>query len=318
MHLDDFMGRGAPVRGLCEAYAAGAPVHAALLLGPAGIGKRTLAGLLAQSLYCRAETPKPCGQCPPCRRFLAGSHPDAYRIPEAKRIGVEEIRTLIGALSTAAYEGGWRTIVIECAGAMTTQAQNSLLKTLEEPPPNTVFLLTATSGTQLLATILSRCRIVQVPPYPEAEVERILRGRGLAPARAAQLAAMAQGSVGEALSMDGDESFWALRTRLYEAMDSVRSPVDVLPAVNLLKDDKASAERVCGLLEAGLREAMLRQLQVLSTAPDGGWPQALAQMDARRLSGQLTAVLALRQRLASNVTWQAALERFLLDYAEDK
>lgn len=316
MHVEDFTGRGASVGSLCEGFLAGAPVHAALLLGPAGVGKRTLAHTLAQSLFCTGPAPKPCGVCPGCKRYLACSHPDAYRIPEQKRTGVDEIRGLIAALQSAAYEGGWRTVVIEGAGAMTTQAQNSLLKTLEEPPPKTVFLLTAASAAQLLPTIRSRCRIVQVPPMSAAQVEAILLARGVCSGRAVQLAGLSQGSVGRALALDGDEAFWALREKLYRAMDATRGPGDVLATVGQLKDDRGEAWRIGDLLESALRDAMVASLQGGDTA-EPGWPATLKEMNAHRLVWLLERLQAMRQMLERNVPWQAALERFLLEYTED-
>lgn len=317
MYIKDFSGRGASVGGLCEVFLAGAPVHATLLLGPDGVGKRTLARLLAQRLFCTGDAPLPCGKCPGCRRFLAGSHPDAHILPAAKRIGVDEVRELISALYVAPYEGGYRVAIIENAGAMTTQAQNCLLKTLEEPPPRTVFLLTAVTQAQLLPTIRSRCRLVQVPPMPEEEVEAALVSHDIAPDRAAQLAALSQGSVGEALRIDSDPAFWSLRDRLLGAMNSIRQPGDVLLALGQLKDDKADSLTACALLENALRDALTRSLT--GDAPgDGEWAQRLAALDAPALTRLLEQVLTMRRMLASNVSWQAALERFLLNYSKEQ
>lgn len=316
MHVSSFSGRGASVKGLCEAYLSGAPVHAALLLGPEGVGKRTLASTLAQSLFCTGEGPKPCGVCPGCRRYLAGSHPDAYRIETKKRISVDEIRELITSLSSAAYEGGFRTVIIESAGAMTTQAQNSLLKTLEEPPPGTAFLLTAVSASQLLPTIRSRCAVVQVPPFSQAEVETLLTDRGIAPERAAELSAMSGGSLGRAIEMDGDAAFWQLRDKVYTAMDSIRRPSDVLQAVNTLKDDREHSARIADLLENALRDALTTALTG-GHITSGGWPQTLSHLNPRTLVTLLENTAQMRRMLGSNVPWQAALERFLLEYTEE-
>lgn len=316
MHIEDFAGQGASVQSLCEAFASGAPPHASLLLGQAGVGKRTMANTLAQSLFCTGMPPKPCGTCPGCKRFLAGSHPDVHRIHAAKKIGVEDIRALIGSLSTAPYEGGWRVALIESAGVMTPQAQNSLLKTLEEPPVRTVFLLTAVSISQLLPTIVSRCRIVQVPSMPQARVVQLLTERGLTMDRATELASLSQGSIGEALSMDADASFWALRTKVYQAMASIHGPGDVLAAVNALKDDKADAGRICDLLEGVLREALVASLAGKATQKTV-WTAALSAATPQGLTALLEKITLMRRMLASNVSWQAAVERFLLYYAEE-
>lgn len=315
MYVENFAGRGASARSLCEAYLEGAPPHASLLLGIEGSGKRTLAHLLAQTLYCVGSASKPCGICPGCRKYRAGSHPDTYTVKEAKRIGVDAVRSLIAALQSAAYEGGWRSVVIEQAGAMTPQAQNSLLKTLEDPPPQTVFLLTAISAAQLLPTIRSRCRIVQLPPLSEAEVERILCERGIADNRAAELAVLSQGSIGRALSMNDDASFWALREKLYSAMEGLRGPADVLGAINLLKEDREEALRIADLLELALH-ARLQAALMAETMISEGWT-SLARLDEVASARQMERVMRMRRMLASNVSWQAALERFLLGYTEE-
>jgi len=240
MRFEDFAERGAAARSLCEAFLAGAPSHATLVTGPPGIGKRTLANLCCQSLFCTGAW-KPCGECPACRRYLAGSHPDAHRIPEKKSVGVDEVRALTLALQSAAYEGGYKTVLIECAGRMTVQAQNSLLKTLEEPPPRTVFLLTTADIGEVLPTIQSRCGIVRMPPMARERVEAILVARGIEAGRAAWLAAHTHGSIGQALRMHGDEGFWALRDRVFRAMEGVTAADDVLTAMNTLKDDRGDA-----------------------------------------------------------------------------
>lgn len=314
MYIDDFAGRGASVWGLCAGFLAGAPVHAALITGPQGVGKRTLAGLLAQRLFCTGEGKMPCGQCPGCRKVISGSHADVHRIPAQKRVGVDTVRELTAALSAAAYEGGYRAAIIEEAGAMTTQAQNSLLKTLEEPPARTVFLLTCVSVTQMLETIRSRCSVAHLPPMDASQVQALLTARGIDASRAQTLAALSSGSIGEALSMDTDEHFWALRERTYGTMAALGGAGDVLGAVNALKDDRTEAQRVCALLEEAFRAALRERLSV--PAQPLAWPQ-LARLSACQLLRHAEGVRTLRRMLASNVPWQAALERFLLEYSED-
>lgn len=295
---------------------AGAPAHAVLLFGPAGVGKRTLAGVLAQSLYCAGEK-KPCGECPACKRFLAGSHPDVHRIAEKARVGVDEIRDLIGALQSAAYEGGWKTVILELAGAMTTQAQNCLLKTLEEPPGNTVFLLTAVNTAALLPTIRSRCRMVRVPPMTREEVESILLLEGIEPARAAQLAGLSGGSAGVALALDDNTAYWNLRTRVFETIDCIRKPADVPAAMVKLKEEKADAARVFDLLESVLEDALYCKLTGAPPAQGDVCRLLYTGAEARQITSLLESVFKMRRMLASNVPWQAVIERFLLSYAEE-
>ena len=158
MLLSEGMQRGAAARCLCQGFETGAPAHAVLVLGEDGTGKRTLMNACAQSLFCEAGENKPCGVCAPCRRFAAGSHPDVHRIARKKSVGVDEVRDLTAALQVAPYEGGYKAAIIEDAGAMTAQAQNCLLKTLEEPPEHVLFILATTEINKVPATILSRCQ----------------------------------------------------------------------------------------------------------------------------------------------------------------
>ena len=137
--------------------------HAMIVCGPGGTGERAFADAVMQSLLCTAapET-APCGACAACREFAAGNHPDAVTIePEesGKAIGIDRIRGLIGRLALTGG-GGAKVALIDPAEAMTLQASNSLLKTLEEPPGDSVLLLVSERPARLPATIRSRCQQV--------------------------------------------------------------------------------------------------------------------------------------------------------------
>lgn len=318
MLLAEGMRRGAAARCLCQAFASGAPPHAALLLGEEGIGKRTLMNACAQSLFCTAEE-KPCGVCAPCKRFAAGSHPDVHRIARKKSVGVDEVRALIAALQVAPYEGGFRAAIFEDAGAMTVQAQNCLLKTLEEPPAHTVFLLAASSESALLPTVLSRCALVRLSPFTEAEIVQMLQGRGASPERASQVAQLCGGSAGKAFAMLEDGAFWDFYARVTAALCGVRGPQTVLDALNALRDEKGDAALVCDLIENELLEA-LHRAALSQPLPAGAarLAQALSPAPAASLVALLDGVRALRERLKRNVAWQAALERFLFQFSEER
>ena len=149
--------------------------HALLLAGPTGLGKSQFARELAQSLLCEqpATDGAACQQCRSCARFAAASHPDMFVVePEepGKAIKVDQIRDLISQFALATHrEGGYRIAIVQPAEQMNLAAANSLLKTLEEPPPDTLILLICASPSLLPATILSRCQRLEFAPPSHAE-----------------------------------------------------------------------------------------------------------------------------------------------------
>ena len=167
--------------------------HALLLHGPAGIGKRDLAMELAKWLLCHKPAPTgACGACPSCLWFEQGGHPDFRLIEPAsesegaeegkkggKRITVDQVREVVEFLTLSSHQGGWRAVVLQPAEALGVAAANALLKTLEEPPPKTVFLLASHQARRLLPTILSRCRKLAVPAPERAVAADWLRGQGV-------------------------------------------------------------------------------------------------------------------------------------------
>jgi DNA polymerase-3 subunit delta' len=150
--------------------------HALLLSGPAGIGKHQLAELFAQSLLCAQPHAdgQPCGQCHACSLFAAGTHPDLFRLsPEedSKNIRINQIRALIEGMSLSSHYGRYKVVILNPAHAMNIAAANALLKTLEEPPADTVLLLITDRPSFLPATIRSRCQSLRLglPARDEAQ-----------------------------------------------------------------------------------------------------------------------------------------------------
>ena len=162
----DLAGQSALIGQLQSDFARGRYVHAYLLTGPGGTGKRSAAQLCAMAALCRGEK-KPCGACGPCRRVLSGTHPDVHTVvPEKGKqiISVGVMREVLDTVSVKSFEDGAKVILIPEAERMNAAAQNCLLKTLEEPPERTVFFLITDQPAALLPTIVSRCRVVRFHP----------------------------------------------------------------------------------------------------------------------------------------------------------
>jgi DNA polymerase-3 subunit delta' len=177
--------------------------HALLVHGRSGLGKTVLARLFAQRLLCEgpADADLPCGTCPACAWFAQGNHPD-FRIlePEAlaearepedeprkresetasRQIRIDQVRELQDFLAIGTHRGGLRAVVVRPAEAMNTATANALLKSLEEPPPGTVFILVSSAPERLLPTVRSRCQKIPVAPASAADAIGWLRARGVA------------------------------------------------------------------------------------------------------------------------------------------
>lgn len=182
------------------------PTNAYLFVGAGGVGKATVARRFAEILLCPAagRHDEPCDTC---RRVAAGIHPDLIVVePEGRRsLGVDQARDMITAASRTPVEAVRKVFVVEEAGAMTLEAANALLKTLEEPSASTVFVLVAEGEDDLPPTVASRCRTIHFGRVDETDLAASLISAGLEPDRAAMLARVAGGRPGLALSLVADE-----------------------------------------------------------------------------------------------------------------
>src|SRR4051812_32757234 len=178
--------------------------------GPEGVGKRLAAVALAQALNCaHAADGDACGTCASCTRILRGVHADVLVIEpgDSGTIKVDQVREAIERTGYRPFEGKRRVVIVEEADALLSEAQNALLKTLEEPPPASVFVLVTARADVLLPTVRSRCQRLRFGPLSPADVAAVLvRDHGFAEPDARAAAAAADGSIGRALDEGADEA----------------------------------------------------------------------------------------------------------------
>jgi DNA polymerase-3 subunit delta' len=208
----DILGQERVLNYLKAALRRGRLAHAYLFLGPEGVGKESVAKALAGALNCTAplEDGDACGVCPSCKRLTAGTHPDFLVIaPTSKgrnpEILIDQIREFRRLTAYPPVAEGWRVALIKPAEALNDTAANSLLKTLEEPPPQHLLILTAGVEADLFPTVVSRCQKLAFTPLPYPLITRELIRRDLSPSQAALLAALSGGSLGRALVMAPEE-----------------------------------------------------------------------------------------------------------------
>ena len=189
---------------LLSEIASGKLSHAYLIEGGEGCGKTYFARFAAAAVLCTGDTP-PCGKCPSCVKALAGSHPDLFYFSPDKKasMGVETVRDIKKSLFFMPNDGDRKVYIIDAAQKMTVQAQNALLKFIEEPPASVLFFIVADKKESLLPTVVSRTRIISLAPSDNADIRRFLMSESKKSGgeQIDEAINMAEGSPGKALKL---------------------------------------------------------------------------------------------------------------------
>ncbi len=241
MAFEDIRDQAVPVRLLKNLIGRGRVPNAMLFWGPGGVGKRMTATEMAKAVNCSGKGEKPCGTCLSCRKVVSGNHPDVqYVVPvkKSRTIDVEAVESVTEMATLRPFEGQWRVFIFQDADRMRHPAQNHFLKTLEEPPGNSLFLLVTEFPGLLLPTIRSRCQMVRFGRLSPTTVAAILqRERGLDEHHAQAVASLAQGQMTRAFDLVDSEKRTAVAeiTRRLAAGDD---PVELAEEFTKLLDDQ--------------------------------------------------------------------------------
>lgn len=306
--------------------------HAYLISGPLGVGKRTLAIRLAQALNCErqglgGEVSAPCGTCRRCRLIASGSHPEIRVVgvqPPSRVIRVADVESIQADAALRPADVYRKVYVLEQAESLHPDAANRLLKTIEEPPPSVVMILTTVDPEATMETIVSRCQHLRLRPLQRDRLTaHLVERQGLAPERAELLAALAEGAVGRARTLATDDRALERRTRLLDELAALldMDRIGRLQYARTLGDrwskDQDSVREVLATWLRWWRDVLLIQ---------GGLTQRIVNLDrrgdlermARALSkGEVSAAVSsardVLQMLDQNVNARLALDVAVLD-----
>ena len=313
------VGQGSVIEALRRALNDNRLPHALLFHGPVGVGKATCAGILAQALNCSAGGFKDaCGTCVSCRKVSRGLHPDLiWMTPEGKggQIKVERIRReIIDKVGFRPYEGRRRVVIIDDAHRLNASSQNSLLKTLEEPPPSSLIVLVTPAPESLLPTVRSRCQPLQFRSLAPEVLQRHLEEVHHIPGDEARLrAVLVSGSVGRALDLDLDTHLGRRAVAEESLWDAIQGGAALLASAEILLEAGAGDRRVEQAASSldSLRD-ILRDLLVLCSGGSrellvntdccSDWQSWASEMSADGILEALDAVQRATDRLHGPVT----------------
>ena len=273
-----------------------------IFAGPAGVGKRLVAISSAQALNCldpqRSHSTSAdavpfdaCGVCPACTRIARGLHPDVVVLEpgDTGSIKVDQVRDVIDRAGYRPFEGRRRVVIIDQADGLVTQAQNALLKTLEEPPSSSVFILVSAWADSLLPTVLSRCPRLRFHELGPEEVAAALIRRGKKENEAHAIAALANGSIGRALDDSGDTLVEAREVALrvltrFASTDDLGRRVEAAKELLPQTTGGAAADREYVAVHLQAIASLLRDVELMSVNGDR---RTLANPDVEASLGRL-------------------------------
>lgn len=278
-------GKEQPLAALDAMFQSGRIPHGFLFYGPAGAGKKTLAQYLACKLLCEGND-APCGVCRACRLIAEGQHPDVHPVEHSGKLegfSVETIRHLCADAYIVPNNGARKVYLLTDADRITVQAQNALLKLVEEPPDSTYFIFTAAAKHVFLDTILSRVSAVGVSACTEAQCRAALLELGHTADEAAEAIAAFHGNLGLCLRYCAEEDVRQTVARVRQMTDCIvrRDEYGLLAALTAASADKAGLQLCLRLLDCTLRDSQTARLG--SPSRIGCDPQG-----AETLSGRVT------------------------------
>jgi DNA polymerase-3 subunit delta' len=319
----DIIGQSEAIGTLTSAIETDKLSHALLFTGLAGIGKTKLACELAKALNCIGDDP-PCQNCVHCRQIEAASHPDVSIMERAdgkESVAIAQVRALREAAALRPYQGKRKVYIIAGAEALTLQAADALLKTLEEPQPQVTIVLTSVDVDALPATVLSRCRILPLHPVDDAELAAALEERGVDEAEARRLARLAHGNVGWALQAGKQPKIAAQRREMLERLGGVLdmdldARLRLIETITSDRKDRSSVRRQVELLLLLARDLLLLNQGLPSRTALDEQHAALRRQAQRyslaEISGYLQAIRKAMIRIDANVDPRLALEAALV------
>lgn len=302
--------------------------HAYILTGEAGMGRKSLANAFALTLLCEKGKSEPCMECHACKQVLSGNHPDLIYVSHGKpgSIGVDDIREQINdTIMVRPYSSYYKIYIVDEAEKMTQQAQNALLKTIEEPPSYAIIILLTTNQDAFLPTILSRCVQLKLKPLRDFVVKSYLIEHLQVPEADADIyAAFARGNLGKAITIASSEDFGHMRQEVLHLLRHIKDTniSELLDYIRKLKEDNMDIQECLDFMQMWYRDVLLykvtKDINLLIFKDEYGRFKEISNHSSYDgLEKILQAISKAKVRLDANVNMELAMELMLLVMKEN-
>lgn len=261
--FQDIIGQEQIKEHLRNAITAGKVSHAYIINGEKSSGKEFIAKVFAMALQCEKREEEPCQECHSCKQALTDNHPDIIRVSHEKpnTISVDDIRAQVNNdVAIKPYSGPYKIYIINEAEKMTPQAQNAILKTLEEPPEYAVILLLTTNVNSLLPTILSRCVVLNMKPVSDELVKKYLMEQLRVPDYKAEVCvAFARGNIGKARALASSEDFENVKSEAISLLKYIKDMElnEIIAALKKITEYKLEINDYLDILAIWYRDVLL-------------------------------------------------------------
>lgn len=321
MDFSEVIGHKQIINHLKNAIAGDRPGHAYIFHGEDGVGKSMVAREFARGILCQAGEGRPCGICKSCKQLESGNNPDFFNVTHEKAgIGVNDIRDqLIDPMSIKPYNNKYKVFIVDEAEKMNEQAQNALLKTLEEPPAYGVIILLSNNVNMFLDTILSRAVALAFQPVDIKDVTKyLLENREIPDYQARAAAALSGGMPGVALSLIDSDDFAERREMCLSIMRRIGNKREdfSLTKAKELSENKGDIEFFLKMFESYMRDILCYKSTKDASLLIFSDEQEMVKAQADKLSYEdigrrIDAGRLLKLRLESNVFKEASIYSFL-------
>ncbi len=324
----DIIGQEQIKEHLQSALSSGKVSHAYIINGEKSSGKEFIANVFAMALQCEKGELNPCQECHSCKQALSKNQPDIIRVLHEKpnTISVDDIRTQINNdVAIKPYSSPRKVYIMNEAEKMTVQAQNAILKTLEEPPEYAVILLLTTNVNSLLPTILSRCVVLNMKPVADEQIRKYLMEELQVPDYKAEVCvAFARGNVGKAKSLASSEDFENVKNEALSLLKYIQDMElhEIVAAIKKINDYKLEINDYLDIMAIWYRDVLLfkatRDVNHLVFRDEIQALRRVAQRSSYEgIEKVIEALEKAKNRLNANVNFDLTMELLLLTIKEN-